>query len=191
MICNDITPILFSLIPHVSTLLVTSILSGAVYGAYLGYKASLNAIYYDDKIRLIIIAAIFGCIYGPTFLITAPFALIRGKFLIRYTITFNYRDEDEDEDYDYEDDEDEYDDYVMHFSAEPKQMPLNAYDVLQMGYDDDSAIKDGEFMVDFHDEFTYGRYYRKTTFDKIFPRKRNNPYTNAVISEYTVYQAKV
>jgi hypothetical protein len=73
----------------------------------------------------------------------------------------------------------------------PKQMPPKAYDTLEMGYDEESAIQDGELMVDFHDEFDYGRFYRKATFEKfILPRKKNG-YTGVAITEYTIYQAKV
>ena len=70
-------------------------------------------------------------------------------------------------------------------------MPDKAYDTLQMGYDEETAIQDGELMVDFHNEFDYGRLYRKATFEKfILPRKKNL-YTDVAIREYTIYQAKV
>ena len=60
-----------------------------------------------------------------------------------------------------------------------------------MGYDEETAIQDGELMVDFHDEFKFGRFYRKKTFDEmVLPRKKNG-YTGVAISEYTIYQAKV
>jgi hypothetical protein len=74
---------------------------------------------------------------------------------------------------------------------EPKQMPDKAYDTLEMGYDEDSAIKDGELMVDFHKEFDYGRYYRKATFEKFVLPSKLNPTTREAITEYTIYQAKV
>ena len=73
----------------------------------------------------------------------------------------------------------------------PKQMPPKAYDTLEMGYDEDTAIQDGELMVDFHDEFKFGRFYRKKTFeDMILPFKKNG-YTGVAIREYTIYQAIV
>jgi hypothetical protein len=75
--------------------------------------------------------------------------------------------------------------------AEPKQMPDKAYDTLQMGYDDDTAIVDGEMMVDFHKEFENGRFYRKKTFDELVLRSKNNPLTRERITEYTIYQAIV
>lgn len=75
--------------------------------------------------------------------------------------------------------------------AEPKQMPDKAYDTLQMGYDDDTAIVDGELMVDFHKEFEHGRFYRKKTFDELVLHSKNNPLTRERITEYTIYQAIV
>lgn len=74
---------------------------------------------------------------------------------------------------------------------EPKKMPEKAYDTLEMGYDEDSAIQDGELMVDFHKEFTYGRYYRKATFEKFVLPSKKNPTTREAITEYTIYQASV
>jgi hypothetical protein len=68
-------------------------------------------------------------------------------------------------------------------------MPDKAYDTLEMGYDEDSAIKDGELMVDFHNEFTYGRFYRKPTFEKFILPSKLNPATREAIIEYTIYQA--
>jgi hypothetical protein len=78
---------------------------------------------------------------------------------------------------------------VIHGS--PKQMPEKAYDTLEMGYDEDSAIVDGELMVDFHDEFKYGRFYRKTTFEDFILKSKKNPTTREAITEYTIYQAKI
>jgi hypothetical protein len=78
----------------------------------------------------------------------------------------------------------------IHHGA-PKQMPEKAYDTLEMGYDEETAIQDGELMVDFHDEFTYGRYYRKATFEKFVLPSKKNPLTSEAITEYTIYQAKV
>ena len=75
--------------------------------------------------------------------------------------------------------------------AEQKKMPEKAYDTLEMGYDEDSAIVDGELMVDFHNEFEYGRYYRKATFEKFVLPSKLNPTTREAITEYTIYQAKV
>jgi hypothetical protein len=60
-----------------------------------------------------------------------------------------------------------------------------------LGYDDRSAIQDGELMVDFHDEFKYGRFYRKKTFEDMVLESKKNPTTRARITEYTIYQAKV
>ena len=76
---------------------------------------------------------------------------------------------------------------VIHGS--PKQMPEKAYDLLEMEYDEQSAIQDGELMVDFHDEFKYGRFYRKKTFEDLVLESKKNPTTRARISEYTIYQA--
>jgi len=73
----------------------------------------------------------------------------------------------------------------------PKQMPDKAYDTLEMGYDEETAIQDGELMVDFHKEFEYGRYYRKATFEKFVLHSKLNPTTRERIKEYTIYQAKV
>lgn len=73
----------------------------------------------------------------------------------------------------------------------PKQMPDNAYDTLEMGYDEETAIQDGELMVDFHDEFEHGRFYRKKTFEDIVLPSKKNPTTRQLITEYTIYQAKV
>ena len=78
---------------------------------------------------------------------------------------------------------------VIHGS--PKQMPEKAYDLLEMGYDDQSAIQDGELMVDFHDEFKYGRFYRKKTFEDLVLESKKNPTTRLHIREYTIYQAIV
>jgi len=79
---------------------------------------------------------------------------------------------------------------TIHHGA-PKQMPEKAYDTLEMGYDEDTAIQDGELMVDFHDEFKYGRYYRKKTFEDMVLESKKNPTTRKTITEYTIYQAKV
>jgi len=76
-------------------------------------------------------------------------------------------------------------------NQEPKQMPEKAYDTLEMGYDEYSAIVDGELMVDFHNEFNYGRFYRKKTFEKFVLPSKLNPATRETITEYTIYQAKV
>jgi hypothetical protein len=73
----------------------------------------------------------------------------------------------------------------------PKQMPPKAYDTLEMGYDEDTAIQDGELMVDFHNEFEYGRFYRKATFEKYIKPSMLNPTTRENIWNYTIYQAKV
>ena len=73
----------------------------------------------------------------------------------------------------------------------PKQMPEKAYDMLEMGYGEETAIQDGELMVDFHNEFTYGRYYRKATFEKFVLPSKKNPTTRETITEYTIYQAIV
>ena len=73
----------------------------------------------------------------------------------------------------------------------PKQMPEKAYDTLEMGYDEETAIQDGELMVDFHEESKYGRYYRKATFEKCVLPFKKNPTTREVITEYTIYQAIV
>ena len=73
----------------------------------------------------------------------------------------------------------------------PKQMPEKAYDTLEMGYDKETAIQDGELMVDFHDEFEYGRFYRKATFEKFILPSKKNGYTGVAIREYTIYQAIV
>ena len=75
--------------------------------------------------------------------------------------------------------------------AEAKQMPDKAYDTLQMGYDEDTAIQDGELMVDFHNEFENGRFYRKKTFDELLLHSKNNPLTRERIKKYTIYQAIV
>jgi hypothetical protein len=80
---------------------------------------------------------------------------------------------------------------IQYTKLEERQMPEEAYDTLEMGYDEDSAIKDGELMVDFHDEFTYGRYYRKATFDKFILPSYKNLITNVMIKEHTIYKAKV
>jgi hypothetical protein len=78
---------------------------------------------------------------------------------------------------------------ILHGS--PKQMPEKAYDTLEMGYDKDTAIRDGELMVDFHKEFEYGRFYRKKTFEDMVLESKKNPTTRSRISEYTIYQARV
>jgi len=78
---------------------------------------------------------------------------------------------------------------VIHGS--PKQMPEKAYDLLEMGYDEESAIQDGELMVDFQKEFEYGRFYRKKTFEDMVLPSKKNPTTREAITEYTIYQAKV
>ena len=70
-------------------------------------------------------------------------------------------------------------------------MPEKAYDTLEMGYDEDSAIQDGELMVVFHNEFKYGRFYRKKTFEKFVLESKKNPTTRETITEYTIYQAIV
>jgi hypothetical protein len=70
-------------------------------------------------------------------------------------------------------------------------MPPNAFDTLEMGYDEQSAIQDGELMVDFHDEFAFGRFYRKATFEKFVLPSNKNAFTGAKIEEYTIYQAAV
>ena len=73
----------------------------------------------------------------------------------------------------------------------PKQMPEKAYDTLEMGYDEETAIQDGELMVDFHYEFEHGRFYRKKTFEDIVLPSKKNPTTRNLITEYTIYQAIV
>ena len=73
----------------------------------------------------------------------------------------------------------------------PKQMPEKAYDTLQMGYDEETAIQDGELMVDFQNEFEYGRFYRKKTFEEMVLPRKKNAYTGVAITEYTIYQANV
>ena len=75
--------------------------------------------------------------------------------------------------------------------AAPKQMPEKAYDTLEMGYDEFTAIQDGEEMVDFHREFEYGRYYRKATFEKFVLPSKKNPLTGVIILEYRIYTAVV
>jgi hypothetical protein len=70
-------------------------------------------------------------------------------------------------------------------------MPEKTYDTLQMACDEESAIQDGELMVDFHKEFEYGRYYRKATFEKFVLPSKKNPTTHEEITEYTIYQAVV
>jgi hypothetical protein len=70
-------------------------------------------------------------------------------------------------------------------------MPEKAYDTLEMGYDHYTSIKDGELMVDFHNEFEYGRFYRKATFEKFILPSKKNPATREAIVEYTIYQAVV
>jgi hypothetical protein len=72
-----------------------------------------------------------------------------------------------------------------------REMPKNAYNTLDLCYDDDSAIVHGELMVDFHKEFEYGRYYRKTTFDALIMPSKINPITRELIKDYTIYQAGV
>ena len=80
---------------------------------------------------------------------------------------------------------------VLIIFGTPKQMPEKAYDTLELGYDDQSAIQNGELMVDFHDEFKYGRFYRKKTFEDIVLDSKKNPTTRKLITEYTIYQAAV
>jgi hypothetical protein len=46
-------------------------------------------------------------------------------------------------------------------------------------------------MVDFHDEFKFGRFYRKATFEKFVLPPKKNPFTGAPIGQYTVYRAAV
>lgn len=75
--------------------------------------------------------------------------------------------------------------------GEPKKMPPNAFDTLEMGYDEQSAIQDGELMVDFHDEFKFERFYRAKTFKRLILPSRKNPMTGTAIAEYTIYQAVV
>ena len=77
------------------------------------------------------------------------------------------------------------------YHGTPKQMPPKAYDTLEMGYDEDTAIQDGELMVDFHDEFKFGRFYRKKTFEDMVLPSKKNPTTREQIWNYTIYQAKV
>ena len=76
-------------------------------------------------------------------------------------------------------------------TGESKQMPPNAYDTLQMGYDEETAIRHGELMVDFHNEFKYGRFYRKKTFEDLVLPSKTNGYTKELITEYTIYRAIV
>ena len=58
-------------------------------------------------------------------------------------------------------------------------------------YDEYTAIQNGELMVDFHDEFKFGRFYRKKTFEDMVLPSKKNPTTREAITEYTIYQAKV
>lgn len=74
---------------------------------------------------------------------------------------------------------------------DPRKMPEKAYDTLHLGYDEETAIQDGELMVDFHDEFKHGRFYRKKTFDELIRPRMKNGYTGQPIKEYTVYKAIV
>jgi hypothetical protein len=76
-------------------------------------------------------------------------------------------------------------------NGDPRQMPEKAFDILEMGYDEDSAINDGEEMVDFHREFEFGRHYRLETFEKFVLPSKRNPLTGEFIQEYTIYKAVV
>jgi ankyrin repeat protein len=50
-------------------------------------------------------------------------------------------------------------------------------------------IKEGNAMVNFHDEFKQGRYYKKNTYDKL--KEKINPYTRVPINETTEYKAHI
>ncbi len=50
-------------------------------------------------------------------------------------------------------------------------------------------IKEGNTMVNFHDEFKQGRYYKKNTYDKL--KEKINPYTRVPITETTEYKAHI
>ncbi len=50
-------------------------------------------------------------------------------------------------------------------------------------------IKEGNAMVNFHNEFKQERYYKKNTYDKL--KEKTNPYTRKPIEEITQYKAHI
>jgi hypothetical protein len=53
-----------------------------------------------------------------------------------------------------------------------------------------NAIEDGNIMANFHDEFSHGRYYKKSTYNAL-PKPKKNPYSRIPITSKTNYKAKI
>jgi hypothetical protein len=68
-------------------------------------------------------------------------------------------------------------------TLETRNIPSGSEDAVTM-----EEIKTGDGMVDFHDEYKNGRYYKESTFYKL---NRKNPFTRKAITESKKYTAKV
>lgn len=66
-------------------------------------------------------------------------------------------------------------------ALEKRKLPTGSEDAVTM-----EEIKPGDILVDFHDEYKNGRYYKKSTFTKL---NGKNPFTRKAISEYKNYTA--
>lgn len=66
----------------------------------------------------------------------------------------------------------------------PRNIPPDSSNAIS--YDN---IKEGNVMVNFHDEFKQGRYYKTNTYDKL--KEKINPYTRVPITEVKAYKAHI
>jgi hypothetical protein len=69
-----------------------------------------------------------------------------------------------------------------------KIRPIPAGSTAEISYEN---IRPGENMINFHNEYGHGRYYRKENFEKIMNEKAQNPYTRARINTYYPYIASI
>jgi hypothetical protein len=67
---------------------------------------------------------------------------------------------------------------------EEREIPINATDLIT-----NEEIENGDIMVNFDDEFEYGRFYKQSTFRR-FPNPKTNPLKRTLIASTTRYKAK-
>jgi ankyrin repeat protein len=72
------------------------------------------------------------------------------------------------------------------YTPKNKIIASGSLDVISKG-----EIKDGEICVDFNNEFSYGRYYTKETYDLYIQQKNINPYTMQLLNNVYYYKAKL
>jgi uncharacterized membrane protein len=81
-----LSSIVYAISPYVKPFYDATVTIGYIYGAYLGYKASVSAPNYK-KLDCIIVGMLVGGVYVPSAIITAPFSLITG--FPKLKITYN------------------------------------------------------------------------------------------------------